>query len=97
MPDPWGCAEHVLTVKPARPEQNSECTHTKKALWQFTGACSGSHISARAGQRYRAHSAQYLKRVVSATRKHTRLFIYSPLVNARNRCGRADVLAILSH
>lgn len=96
MPDPWGCAEHMLTVKPARLGQNSECTHTKEALTQFTGACR-SPVSARAGQRYRTHSVQYLKQVVSAARMHTCPFIYSTLVNAKNQFGPADILAITSH
>lgn len=94
---PMGLRRTHVNSETGRPGQNSECTHTKKALVPFTGACSSSHISARAGQRYRTHSVQYLKQVVSAARMHNCLFIYSTLVNAKNQFGPADILAITSH
>lgn len=74
--------EHMLTLKRGRPGQNSECTHTTNALAQVTGACP-SRIRARAGQRYRTHSVQYLKQVGSAALMHTCPCIDSTLIDAK--------------
>lgn len=80
-PDPRDRTELMLTLKPGRPGQNSECTHTKNTLARFTGACP-SRTRARAGQRYRTHSVQYLKQVGSAALMHTCPFIGSTLIDA---------------